>query len=164
MLEKTFYHGSPVYEEILRRGFDHDAPRRCDPGDFGWGVYLTAQLARAKCHGPVLEVRVETSRLAFIRNPYFLKDLQSFPPETPEEKLFHELVFGDRGEMRTVKTFPGETPTRDAVCREVQRVFLLEGYSGITTGMDDQETVLFDLSAVLLVSNLQKVTRTSRAP
>ena len=56
------YHGTSHTTAILADGFDLEAQRTMDPGDFGWGVYLTDSPSRARAHGKVLVVEVEDSR------------------------------------------------------------------------------------------------------
>lgn len=94
-MEPLLYHGSKVKEEILRRGFDIEAPRVSDPGDFGWGIYLTSELSRAKAAAGkqnVLDVEVEFKNPLVLRAPYAIN-----PPETPGDRFIAELRerFGD---------------------------------------------------------------------
>lgn len=156
---ESFYHGTNRPDEVLAKGFDIDAPRRCDPGDFGWGVYLTAQLARATSFGKVLSVRVDLTRFALVPNPYFLENGKSVLPATPEEKLFYECVFHEGG-MKTV-TARGEERAQNA--KEVRRVFLAAGYTGIRTLTYDREAVVFDPSTILAVEIFKKE-RARRSP
>jgi hypothetical protein len=127
------YHGtsSACADRILDEGFDADAKRRNDPGDFGWGVYLTDSPFRARAYGEaVLEVEIDEDRFARLPNPYFLDGLEEVEPETWAEKLFHSVAF--RGDaMVTVKG-----PNRIEACKEVTRNFTLRGFAGIITGPD----------------------------
>lgn len=144
----TLYHGSSAWEKILEVGFDLEHPRRSDPGDFGWGLYLSANPARARSYGKVLKVSLDPSRLAYISNPYFLDRFERVEPKTEEEKLFYGLVF-DGDIMKTVN-LPSDL--RVAAAKLVRQVFLEKGYTGIRTSLDDEETVLFSLSAIQRVS------------
>lgn len=144
---ETFYHGTNRSDEILASGFDIDAPRRCDPGDFGWGVYLTAKLGRAKFLGTVLQVEVDLTRFALVPNPYFLSKGEEVLPVTPEEKLFYECVFS-KGGMRTIN---GRREERANHAKEVQRLFLSAGFLGICTKTYDNEAVVFSTDAILSV-------------
>jgi len=51
-------------ESILRGGFDLNVARSSDPGDFGWAIYLTGNLSRARALGTAI-IEVE----AAFRNP-----------------------------------------------------------------------------------------------
>lgn len=92
MLCYRLYHGSPRKEEILERGFDVEAPRASNPGDFGWGIYLTSDLARAKASGPVLEVQTCFETPLVLHSPYRIH-----APETAGDKFIAELrkKYGD---------------------------------------------------------------------
>ncbi len=123
----TYYHGTPSWNRILNLGFDMEAPRRSDPGDFGWGIYLTQSKSRAKAYGTVLKVAVDVSRFALIPNPYFLKGWERVPPVSAEERLFHETVFnGDQ--MATVNL---QRDARIEAAKKVRQVFMGHGYQGI---------------------------------
>jgi hypothetical protein len=133
---------------ILADGFDMEAPRRSDPGDLGWGIYLTDRISRARAHGSsVLNVDVDESRFARIANPYFLKGLQEVMPETREERLFHGVAFKD-GQMLSVK---GSKEDRIATARLIRDTFLAAGFDGIIAGPDQmrqREVVVFNPEAV----------------
>ena len=49
-MTRTFYHGTSREQAAAMRidGIDMSAPRKRDPGDFGWGFYLTGDLERAQ--------------------------------------------------------------------------------------------------------------------
>ncbi len=145
-----FYHGTSHLDEILTKGFDIDAPRRSDPGDFGWGTYLTKSRPRARAYGKVLQVHVDPTKLAHIQDPYFLHAGERTRPVTDLEKLFYELAFPDG--PSSMKTVQGPTDARVACAKIIREEFLSRGYSGITTSMDDCESVIFDHSAILRVS------------
>lgn len=151
----TLYHGTLCPNEILARGFDIDAPRRCDPGDFGWGVYLTSNIARAKGYGTVLAVEVDLSALALVPNPYFLTpEGGRLRSTSPMEELFYGYVFAEGPAfMRTVNSRGEE---REAHAKEVRKIFLTAGYKGIRTYTYDRETVVFDTTAILSVEKFKK--------
>lgn len=92
MLCSRLYHGSRAKEEILERGFDVEAPRVSNPGDFGWGIYLSGNPARARASGPVLEVEVCFEKPLVLESPYRIH-----PPETAGDKFIAELreKYGD---------------------------------------------------------------------
>lgn len=141
----TWYHGTPRWQQILDDGVDIDAPKHSDPGDFGWGVYLTKRLTRARSYGKVFEVIIDTTNLALIPNPYFLAGLQTVIPNTPEEKLFYSLAFGSSGDMLTTT---GTAAERIAASRKIQTAFLAAGYQGILSNYDGGEAVLFHASPI----------------
>ena len=100
-----FYHGTSKERaaEILERGVDLNAPRSHDPGDFGWGLYLTQNLVRAQQYGSViLEVDVDLECFAHVPNPYFIEKLVPTQPQTPPERLFYSLAFDGEGRMKRV--------------------------------------------------------------
>lgn len=160
---KWLLHGTNYPEKILQEGFSMEAARRSDPGDFGWGIYLTNQKARAASYGTILQVHVDTSKMAFIKNPYFLNPDGSLAPRaTQEEKLFYEQVF-PHGEdwMNTVLARGDE---RVANCKRVRELFMGHGYTGIKTAWMDQETVVFDLNVIQEVKALPVGRKVARFP
>lgn len=91
MVESCYklYHGARVKEEILRRGFDIEAPRVADPGDFGWGIYLTSDLNRARATGGtknVLDVQACFKNPLVLHAPYSIN-----PPETAGDRFINQL-------------------------------------------------------------------------
>lgn len=87
------YHGSRAIEDILRRGFDIEAPRTHDPGDFGWGIYFTGNLTRAKTSGGygeegpnVVKAQVCFENPLVLHSPYSISE-----PETEGDRLIHDL-------------------------------------------------------------------------
>jgi len=144
---QTFYHGTSQEkaEAILRKGVDMEHKRTRDPGDVGWGFYLTTDLERARNCGPVvLEVVINVKTFARIPNPYFLAGLNSVKPTTPDEHLFHGIVM-DEWKMRTVN---GRWDDRVTAAKEVRDTFMAAGHLGIMTSHDGNETVVFDLAAI----------------
>lgn len=64
-----YFHGTTpdLADKILTEGFDLAAPRLSDPGDFGWGVYLTDHIERARGYGKgLLRVTVDTQQFAVV--------------------------------------------------------------------------------------------------
>lgn len=149
----TYLHGTDARSAkvILTEGFSLETRRQSDPGDFGWGIYLTDAPSRARSYGSeVLRVTIATERYARIKNPYFLEGLREVEPQTAEEKLFHQTVF-EGGKMLTVK---GED--REGVARRVREVFMEAGYDGIIAGPDRQgqcEVVVFRTSSILRIES-----------
>lgn len=144
----SFFHGTSEKnaESIERDGFDLDALRRSDPGDFGWGIYLTDSIHRARAYGSaVLEVAIKNGNFARISNPYFLEGTESTKPETDEEKLFYENAFDSDGNMLTIH---GD---RIAAAKNISRAFILNGYDGIIGGpsaLGQIEVVVFQPKAI----------------
>ncbi len=152
MESHTLYHGTTSQRatSILATGVDMEAPRTRDPGDLGWGFYLTASISRARaCGEVVLEVTVDASTFAYLPYPYFLDGLTRIEPTTEAERLFHETVFtltkDQWWEMRTVK---GSASERERVARKVRTVFLAHGHAGIKTPHDEGEIVVFDSASI----------------
>jgi len=143
-----WYHGTPRWQDILDKGIDIDAPKHSDPGDFGWGIYLTGKLSRARVYGRVFQIDIDARNMAYVSNPYFLVGLKRVLPTTPEEKLFYSLAYDSAGEM---KTLHGSRESRIAAARAIQRGFLDAGYSGIVSDYDEGEAVLFETSPLLSV-------------
>jgi hypothetical protein len=138
---ELWYHGTPSYQKILDSGFDIEAERRHDPGDFGWGIYVVANLPRAKTYGNVLGVVFDASDCAYISNPYFIKGFDKVEPETEVEKLFTSIAMDDDWNMLTIR---GSLKDRIRVCKEIRRVFLERGYTGIISDYAKGEAVIFD--------------------
>jgi len=146
-----WYHGTPRWRDILEKGIDIDAPKHSDPGDLGWGIYLTGKLIRAKVYGRVFEIEIDTSRMAYIPNPYFLEGLSRLQPITPEEKLFYSLAYDTEGEMLTLH---GSKENRITAARAIQRGFLDAGYAGIVSDYDEGEAVLFEAGPIFSIELL----------
>lgn len=149
------FHGTSTDSaaKVLAEGFDVDAERRSDPGDLGWGTYLTNRSARARAYGEVLEVEIDESRFARLPNPYFLDGLSEVEPETLVERVFHRLVFAN-GIMLTVK---GSKEERVIVAKRIAEAFMTAGYAGIIAGPfrdGSIEVVIFDPSAVISVAGV----------
>lgn len=156
-----FFHGSRRAEAIVTDGFDIEAPRTTDPGDFGWGVYLTDRVARARCHGEVLAVDVDTSRFAYIPSPYFIDGFDERTPETDVERLFYDLAFKNGKPLLIV----GSQEQRVAIAKAIRSAFIEAGYDGILSAPDRMgqvEAVVFHIDAIQSVSRRsQPDTRTN---
>lgn len=117
------YHGSRAKDEILKSGFDIGATRAADPGDFGWGIYFTANLSRAKAQAGrqnVLDVIVEFDKPLTLHSPYSVD-----PAEVAGDYFIADLRerFGD-----TVHgTFEERVRASKAWAREIQRA----GYDAV---------------------------------
>jgi len=151
---RTLYHGTSRERAtlILAAGVDLEASKTRDPGDFGWGFYLTACLSRARvCGEMVLEVAVDTSTFAYLPHPYFLKRGSFTPvePTTEVERLFHDTVFTlvDNQWWR-MGTVNGTAEERKRAARKVREVFLAHGHAGIETPHQDGEVVVFDPTSI----------------
>lgn len=154
-----YYHGTrpDIAEDILAHGFDVNAPRQNDPGDLGWGTYLTDRLRRARAYGSgVLTVEIDESRFARLPNPYFLDGLAEVEPETLVERVFHRLAFAN-GEMLTVR---GSKEVRVTMAKRIAESFLTVGYAGIIAGPyrdGATEVVVFDPSAIVSVRPVYRI-------
>lgn len=160
MTAEIWYHGSPNLQRILDEGFDIDAPRIRDTGDFGWGIYLTTQVGRARYHGEstaILAVEIDIDNFAYIQNPYFLygpttfrgpKQRGPFLPVTYEEHLFFDTVYDltDNGHYvnRLIKG-----KQRKERAKLVRQVFMYAGYDGIITDIQEGEAVIFNTDAII---------------
>jgi hypothetical protein len=150
----AFYHGTSEKnaESIERDGFDLEALRRSDPGDLGWGIYLTNSIHRARAYGSaVLEVVVQAGNFAKLPNPYFLKGMEELKPETDVEKLFYENAFDSDGNMLTIH---GD---RVAAAKNISRAFILNGYDGIIgeVGPGQIEVVVFQPKAIEAIRRVE---------
>ena len=156
----TWYHGTDdtSREAILRDGFDLNADRRHDCGDFGWGVYLGGSLPRARSYGGnVVQVELDESRFARIVNPYFVEGFCEVKPVTDVEKLFHSLAFvpGQYGGNQVMLTVRGTREARYAASKRVATAFLEAGYAGIISEHSGGETVVFDTTAIASIRPTQ---------
>jgi len=160
---QTFYHGTSPENaaKILMNGFDLDAKRSHDPGDFGSGIYLTTSRTRAKHMGgpAILEVSVNLRQFAYIPNPYFTRMLEQVAPIGPVQEMFYCLAFDAAGEMATIHGDKLHKPdriitlrTREQVCVDIRERFLKEGFHGIHTEYQGRETVVFNLRAITRIS------------
>jgi hypothetical protein len=133
----TFFHGTfpGAARDIIEYGFDFEAERSSDPGDFGWGVYFSDSFIRARAYGrAVLEVELDLTSFARLPNPYFLRGFDSVAPTTDVERLFYTLAFSG-GEMLTVR---GSRAEREETSRAIRESFLSLGFLGILTGPDER--------------------------
>lgn len=148
----TYFHGTSQADKVLADGFDIEAPRRSDPGDFGWGIYLTDEPSRARAHGEVLCVEINTTKYTHIKSPYFLDGFKEVEPVTPEERLFHGVAFEGNQMLSVVADSLEE---RVAIARRIREVFLEAGFDGIIAGPDNRgqcEVVVFNPQTILKVA------------
>ena len=160
---QTFFHGTSdeAADEIMENGFTHEIVRRRDPGDFGWGVYVTQDREWAESlsgGGTVIELEVDTQDFAHLPNPYFTRrsTAPALEPITPQEKLFFQIVMepGVFTRMRTIHGMPKDrtgrarAASRQRVAKQVRDRFLKRGLAGITTDLDPSEAVIFDLGSI----------------
>ena len=142
------YHGTTFegMKAIIERGFKLEAERRSDPGDFGWGIYLTGHLSRAKAIGGkyVLEVEVE------LKNPLVFKSISEAYKFADEMALKLGITIHGKGNTP-------EERFQDRVknSKKWREYFLRQGYDGIIIYDPDPlwkgapyEVVVFDLSAI----------------
>lgn len=160
------YHGTSAAnaQSIMENGFDVNAPRTRDPGDFGFGMYFTTDRERAERHGEaVLEAVVDLAMIETIQTAYFggiaftdcVVDGEiscepcgtKYEPEDQFEKMFHALAFTDDG---TMKTCAGGLSIEDKTnaSKMIQRVCLAMGVFGIWS-IDESEIVVFTSSAIM---------------
>ena len=173
---KTFYHGTSNDQaaNILANGVNLDYPRVQDPGDFGWGFYITQNLDSAKSYsrgGAILKVTVDETKLAFIQDPYFTPTKSSggkrTKPETDAEKLFFDIAYtgedileyDSSGRIRSIQlarmsTVAGPPSEIVKAAKKVREAFLASGYSGIETLHRGSEAVLFGLDCLLTIDLL----------
>jgi len=152
MKTKIFYHATDNAQAILDNGFDIHAKRTRDPGDLGWGIYLTENLERAQELGPeILEVTLNIHTLAYLPYPYFVKDGEEVKPRTTLEKMYYRIVFSADRRMKTVQ---GPIEERTRVAKEIREAFMGYGIGGIVTPHDEGETVIFDPSVIVKVKRL----------
>ena len=164
----TMYHGTTRERasSIMRNGVDVNADRSRDPGDFGFGFYLTRDIDRAQRHGEaVIAVEVDVANMVRIEDPYFGgidieetrdddgRKLKTFcgrkkPATSFAEEVFCALAFDCDGTMLTCSgTLTHEHKAQSA--KVIQRAFLTMGFDGIWSGLDDEETVIFNPRCVV---------------
>ena len=167
------YHGTSAAnaQSIMENGFDVNAPRTRDPGDFGFGMYFTTDRDRAERHGEaVLEVVVDDEMIEGLQSAYFggLKyepcDVTGYrpcgtkiEPKTQFQKVFHALAFRNDGRMMTCAGFQSLEDKTNA-SKMIQRVCLAMGVVGIWS-VNESEIVLFTSSVIMgkpkLVTNAE---------
>jgi len=156
---QSLYHGTTpeAAASILMNGFDLNAPKRHDCGDFGNGIYLTQSRTRARHMGgpAILEVEVDLRYFAYIPNPYFLQGGKHIGPINQVEEMFYIEAFDCAGEMATIHGDKLVRPegvvmlrTREKVCQDIQELFLRNGFKGIHTEYSGRETVVFSTSVI----------------
>lgn len=118
------YHGTTPegMEKIPKEGFSLESARVSDPGDFGWGIYLTGPYARAKAIGGKNVLTVEVN----LDNPL------RFSTMSDAYKWREALIekYGDTihgiGE-----TFDEKLKNRFSSAKKWTEHLLKEGYDGI---------------------------------
>jgi len=101
-IKQNLYHGSSAIDKIINEGFRIEVPRTRDPGDFGWGIYLSDSISRAFAAGGK-DIRPGKERVVAtkvkVKNPLVLKCPYSIceKPETSGDQLIWELrrKYGD---------------------------------------------------------------------
>jgi len=157
-MRERFYHGTSLDAAgvIVQEGFRLDMPQAHDVGDFGQGIYLTHELARAQSYGrAILTVEADVTHCARVPNPYFLDGLRTVEPRTEAERLFFLIAFDSAGRMRTCGPHV-QAAARAHAAHELREAFLDAGYTGIVTDRPDGEAVIFDLAAVRVVEIVQR--------
>jgi hypothetical protein len=152
---KKLYHGTSreACALIWARGIENEPATRHEPGDFGMGLYLTSDVARARSYGAcLLEFLVDTRHFAGIANPYFFVGGRAIWPTTRPERVFYSVVFDSLGRMKTVdKAYSIADRTRASA--RAREVMLAAGFSGILTRYQG-DAVVFDLSTVRTMTEL----------
>jgi hypothetical protein len=149
-----YYHGSRTPQQLLLTGLvepeDEDASQKSDPGDFGWGFYVTADKERAANWGVVICVEVDLGRIAFIENPYTIGSNRAVATTRPA-LLFQSLVVGEKGKLGSyyMKTVNGSFQERSIAALQVRDAFLGLGLWGIRTALYDKEAVIFNPKAIV---------------
>lgn len=150
-MRRQWWHGTRSADAIMARGIDFGIARRSDPGDLGWGFYLTGNRARARSYGSqLLRVTIRPEHFAYLPNPYFLEGLAPVAPQTDVEWLFYDLAFED-GHM---KTCSGRYDN-EAAAKEVRDAFLAAGYAGIITPYEGGEAVVFAPEGIASIERVQ---------
>lgn len=123
---------------ILASGFDPRAPRRSDPGDFGWGLYLTANESVARAAGPVV-LRVEVVLEA---------------PKRLQSEEFAWAWLRERAWPQCGSTVTGSALERDVAARSLRRWMLHAGTDAVIVDSERwgpaREVVVFDPTAAVV--------------
>ena len=182
IIKQTLYHGSAAIDRIVTEGFKVDVPRAHDPGDFGWGIYLSDSIGRAYSAGGI-DVRPGQERVVAvkvdIRNPLVLKCPYSVceKPETTGDKLIWKLreQYGDTvhglSDEEAQKLYnEGKTPDEIGEIAALNRVKAAKkwaeeiqkaGYDSVVWergeewrgGPVEHEVVIFDPSKVKIIGS-----------
>lgn len=152
-MSELWYHATDRSSalSIIADGVRLDLDHKRDPGDFGWGFYLTRDKRRASAIDRVLlQVEFQRDQCVYLENPYFMRDGRTFRPGTYIELLFHRLCFLERhrldtrNEPQVMGTVHGTPQERTVVAKAIRGAFLLRGFRGIVTGHAGGEAVIFD--------------------
>ena len=118
------YHGttSEGMKKIPQEGFSLEAERTSDPGDFGWGVYLTGMPARAKAYGGINILRVEVD----FDNPLKFSSVS-------EAYKWRELLVQKYGDTihGIGNTWEEKAKSRAEIAKRWREELLRQGYDGI---------------------------------
>lgn len=139
-IKETLYHGSAAVDAIVKRGFDIEAKRVADVGDFGWGIYLgtisSARAAGGKTN--VIAVKVD------IRNPLrvssyddpFIANLRKRLGDTIHESIIE-----------------GKTVTREEAARRWAKEIQKAGYDAViyTEKGRLSDVVIFDVGKIRII-------------
>ena len=141
MKKMLLYHGtSPIrLEKILEEGFSLEAERVSDPGDFGWAVYLTGSLSRAKAAGWKNVLQVEVN----LKNPLVFKT------EKGAYSWFLRNMHSKYG-----NSIIGPMDKRIESAKKYREVLMKEGYDSVVVELDGYskeapwEVAIFDLTCI----------------
>jgi hypothetical protein len=147
------YHGSPDASRIFTEGFDLWTKRNTDPGDLGWGIYLTGNWYWARqfaggegAEANVIELDIDPAKLARIRHE--IVGCGKEPNLNKAERLWRKVV--ECSAFGIPLTIASEPKERAKVAKMVRRRFMRAGYTGILAGTvgKDEEVVVFNLGAI----------------
>jgi hypothetical protein len=146
-----WWHGTRAADAILAHGVDFAAGRASDPGDLGWGFYLSGSRARARCYGrQLLRVTIRPARFAYLPNPYFLDGMNSVAPTTDVERLFYAHAF-ESDDMKTCSA----RHDNEAAAKAVRDAFVAAGYAGIITPYEGGEAVVFTPDGIAKIERVE---------
>jgi hypothetical protein len=139
-------------KKILTSGFDLSAPRTRDPGDFGWGIYFTPSLSRAKAMGKVILV-------ADIDTKYFYTTHDAYCLSEKRDAFWCRTVLNKDGEMGTIHgDWDGTNLDRGEFSQMVREEMLNRGYNGLIWEQKGKvrEVVVYEPLAIRKVSLRKK--------
>jgi len=118
------YHGTTPegMKKIPEEGFYLEAERTSDPGDFGWGIYLTGMPARAKSYGGRNVLRVEVN----FDNPLkFSSVSEAYKWRDPLVEKYGDTIHG------IGNTWEEKIKSRGKIAKKWREELLRQGYDGI---------------------------------
>jgi|GEM_PF-4200718 len=118
------YHGTTPegMEKIPKEGFSLEAERVSDPGDFGWGIYLTGMPARAKPYGGVNVLRVEVD----FNNPLIFRSVsEAYKWRDPFVEKYGDTLHG------IGNTWKEKLKSKAKIAKKWREELLKRGYDGI---------------------------------